>query len=97
MADNPYTWRGLNLLGFALMEARDFLRQFGDFEYMNGQLTPPCKRFPAVGQLDMFWRMGQGEQYIIDFGKYFGGLSDRDKAIYELSYPATGDWNEFYK
>jgi ribA/ribD-fused uncharacterized protein len=25
MAQNPYTWRGENLLGFALMEARDFL------------------------------------------------------------------------
>jgi ribA/ribD-fused uncharacterized protein len=25
LIDNPYTWRGENLLGFALMEARDFL------------------------------------------------------------------------
>ncbi len=25
--ENPHTWRGLNLLGFALMEARDFLRE----------------------------------------------------------------------
>jgi ribA/ribD-fused uncharacterized protein len=24
--ENPYTWRGENLLGFAIMEARDFLR-----------------------------------------------------------------------
>ena len=24
--ENPHTWRGTNLLGFALMEARDFLR-----------------------------------------------------------------------
>jgi hypothetical protein len=41
--------------------------------------------------------MGQGEQYIIDFGKYFSELSERDRIIYELSYPATGDWSEFYK
>lgn len=26
MIDNPHTWLGLNLLGFALMEVRDFLR-----------------------------------------------------------------------
>lgn len=27
--DNVYSWRGLNLLGFALMETRDFLTKFG--------------------------------------------------------------------
>lgn len=27
--DNIYAWRGLNLLGFALMETRDFLNKFG--------------------------------------------------------------------
>ena len=27
--ENIYTWRGLNLLGFALMEVRDFLKDFG--------------------------------------------------------------------
>jgi len=25
LAENPYTWRGENLLGFAFMETRDFL------------------------------------------------------------------------
>jgi ribA/ribD-fused uncharacterized protein len=30
-AKNPYTWNGLNLLGFALMEVRDYLKQFDDF------------------------------------------------------------------
>lgn len=97
MVDNPYSWRGSNLLGFALMETRDFLKQFGDFEYVNGEITPPWKKYPTVDPLDMFWRMGQGEQYIIDFRKYFNELSDRDKIIYELSYPATDDWSEFYK
>jgi ribA/ribD-fused uncharacterized protein len=29
MIDNPHTWRGENLLGFALMETRDFLNNFG--------------------------------------------------------------------
>ncbi len=27
LINNPYNWRGLNLLGFALMDARDYLRQ----------------------------------------------------------------------
>ena len=97
MADNPYTWRGLNLLGFALMEARDFLRQFGEFSYMKGTMEPPWKNFPAVDPVDMFWRMGKGEQYLIDFTNYFNGLSERGKVIYELSYPATGEWTHYYR
>jgi ribA/ribD-fused uncharacterized protein len=32
MIDNPHTWRGENLLGFALMETRDFLNNFGEFK-----------------------------------------------------------------
>jgi ribA/ribD-fused uncharacterized protein len=30
MIENPYSWRGENRLGFALMEARDFLRGVGN-------------------------------------------------------------------
>ncbi|MBK9983575.1 MAG: NADAR family protein [Saprospiraceae bacterium] len=29
--DNIYAWRGENLLGFVLMETRDFLKEFGHF------------------------------------------------------------------
>ena len=95
--DNPHTWSGLNLLGFALMETRDFLNHFGDFEYANGKMLPPWRKYPTVQPLDGFWRMDHGEQYIIEFGKYFQALSDRDKIIYELSYPATGHWLKFFK
>ena len=41
MVDDPHTWRGANLLGFALMEVRDFLRQLGDVEYIKEEFVPP--------------------------------------------------------
>lgn len=97
MIDNPYTWRGENLLGFALMEARDFLRAIGDFDYLHEAMAPPWKKFPSNDPLDMFWRMGKGEQYVLEFGKYFESLSERDKVIFKLTYPAYGDWIEFYQ
>lgn len=96
MIDNPYTWHGENLLGFALMEVRDFLREFGDFECSPFEMQPPWKKFPNINPLDMFWRMGGGEQYVADFANYFDSLSDRDKVRYQLSYPATGDWIDYY-
>ena len=32
---NPYAWNGLNLLGFALMEVRDYLKHFSDFDFAD--------------------------------------------------------------
>ena len=95
--NNPYAWNGSNLLGFALMETRDFLRQTGRFQYANAIMLPPWKKYPGINPLDLFWRMGQGEQYVMEFGVYYDGLSDRDKIIYQLSYPAPGDWKDYYK
>jgi hypothetical protein len=83
-------------LGFALMEARDFLIDAGDFGYMASAMLPPWKKFPNIDPNDMFWRMGGGEQYLMDLGDYFRGLSARDQKIYQLSYPASGDWTDYY-
>ncbi|HEY9007703.1 MAG TPA: NADAR family protein [Ohtaekwangia sp.] len=97
MVENPYVWRGTNLLGFALMEARDFLRSMGEFGYISGFL-PPWKKFPGINPTDMFWRMGVGEDYIIQYSKYFLSLSEREKTIYKLSYPTpNGDWAGYYE
>jgi ribA/ribD-fused uncharacterized protein len=95
--DNLYAWRGQNLLGFALMEARDFLRSFGHFKPLDHVLAPPWKKFPGVDFHDMFWRMGNGEEYIREFSKAMDKLSPREKQVYKLTNPAPYDWTEFYK
>lgn len=94
VADMPHAWQGENLLGFALMEARDLLIRTGDFSYTATHMVPPWKKAPGVDP--MFWRMGSGEQYITDLAEYFNSLSDRDKMIYKLTFPAPGDWTNFY-
>lgn len=95
--ENIYSWRGLNLLGFALMETRDFLTDFGFFEPLKTDLVAPWIKFPNIVSSDMFWRMGDGEQFIVNFSKKYNALSDKDKTIFRLSNPEPIDWIGFYE
>lgn len=94
--ENIYAWRGQNLLGFALMATREFLKEFGHFEPLDNSVQPPWTKFPNVDISDMFWRMGKGEDYITEFSKYYHSLTDREKMIYKLTNPEPYDWTEFY-
>lgn len=94
---NLYAWRGQNLLGFALMEVRDFFKTFGHFKPLDNVLPPPWKKFPGVDGSDMFWRMGQGEEYTREFARSWDMLSNRDKQVYKLTNPAPFDWTKFYE
>lgn len=95
-SSDVFAWRGKNLLGFALMEARDFLREFGHFQELENAVQPPWKQFPGVGRYDAFWRMGTGEEYAAQFGAYFSGLSEREATIYKLAHPPLGEWSTVY-
>lgn len=95
--DNVYAWRGLNLLGFALMETRDFLMDFGFFEELNLNLVAPWMQFPDIDFSDPFWKKGQGEAYVLKFSESFDRLNERDKTIFKLTNPEPFDWKGFYK
>lgn len=94
--DNIYAWRGLNLLGFALMEVRDLLKEFGQFKPLNNAQQTPWAEFPNVDKHDMFWKMGKGEDCLIQFYKYYSGLTDREKTIFKLTNPAPYEWKDIY-
>lgn len=95
--DNIYAWRGLNLLGFALMEARDFLNEFGFFSSLKNGLTSPWLKYPEIDSADMFWRMGKGEQFVVEFSQTFNKLTDREQTIYKLTNPEPLNWKGFYE
>jgi hypothetical protein len=94
--ENIYCWRGQNLLGFALMEVRDFLGQFGQFQALQNALPPPWSKFSDQDSRDMFWRMGLGAEYLSEFGTYYDNLSEREQTIYQLTYPPPYSWMDFY-
>jgi ribA/ribD-fused uncharacterized protein len=93
---DPYWWDGQNLLGFALMEVRDFLTKYGHFEPIKSEVLPPWKAHPKIDPLDMFWRMGIGEGVINRFVDYYNSLTETDKVIFRLSNPTPYKWNHFY-
>ena len=93
---NPYFWRGQNLLGFALMEVRDFFTRYGHFKNLENIVNPPWRDHPNIDSHDLFWRMGVGEEAIMRFSNYYSRLSKRDKTIFELTNPAPYNWKDFY-
>jgi ribA/ribD-fused uncharacterized protein len=94
--DNPHFWNGENLLGFALMEVRDFFKAFGSFKYIECTLPLPWKTFPKIDPHDMFWRMGKGEDMLTRFAQYYNSLSLHDQTIFKLVNPAPYSWSNFY-
>jgi ribA/ribD-fused uncharacterized protein len=94
--EDIYAWRGQNLLGFALMEARDFLKMFGHFKPLDDAMQPPWAKFPNIESMGMFWNMGKGEDYLTEFSKYYQRLTDREQMIYKLTNPSPYDWKAFY-
>lgn len=94
--DNPYFWNGLNLLGFALMEVRDFFIKNGHFEYKSSLIAPPWKVYPDIDPNDIFWRMGKGEDVIEKFTRYYEALEINDRLIFRLSNPIPYKWISFY-
>jgi len=94
--DNPYFWNGQNLLGFALMEVRDFLVNFGRFEYPGSNLILPWQTYPEVDPNDLFWRMGLGETVLSDFFNYYDSLNAHEKVIFRICKPTPFKWKSFF-
>jgi ribA/ribD-fused uncharacterized protein len=88
-AVTPDQWKGQNLLGFALMEVRDFLR---DFEQLSDNVSLPWKVYPKIEPNDLFWRMGDGEELLNRFYFYYNALSERERTIFILTNPAPSQW-----
>jgi len=94
--ENPYCWNGLNLLGYALMEARDILIEIGEFKELEKPILPPWLAYPEIDKYSIGWRMGYGETHIMELSKYFDSLSEPEKKIYQLTYPANEEWKDWY-
>jgi ribA/ribD-fused uncharacterized protein len=94
--NDVYGRRGKNLLGFALMEVRDFFLRAGPFEYPQTNILPPWLLYPEIDNRDMFWRMGKGEDILLSFAAFYCALNEKDRDIYSICYPPAIGWKGFY-
>jgi len=90
--DNPYLWKGENLLGFALMEVRDEINKLDYFRPLKNAEPPPWEVYPEIESYDLFWSMGKGEDYVGNFFAWWETLSETDKKIYRITNPFKNGW-----
>ncbi|WJG08099.1 hypothetical protein [Aliiglaciecola sp. LCG003] len=67
-------------------------------ELKHNPPKPPWIKYPNRHPTDIFWRMGNGEDYLVDyFGLYFKYASVSETKAYMLKYPEHKDWLGTYE
>ena len=59
---------------------------------------PPWVKFPEQPQESIFWRMGAGETYLMEYvWPYFQYASEQELNKYIEKYPEPKEWKGWYK
>ncbi|GHC46038.1 hypothetical protein GCM10007315_04580 [Gemmobacter tilapiae] len=58
-------------------------------------MLPPWQYRPDIPRASMGWRMGPGEDYIMDFLNWYRALSVEQQQIYAKGHPEPNDWDGF--
>ncbi|KZX17074.1 NADAR family protein [Methanobrevibacter filiformis] len=66
-----------------------------EFTFKN-PMAPLWIMYPEIPQFSIGWRMGYGEQYLIDFNNWFKELSKLEKIEYAKLFPAPKIWINYY-
>lgn len=57
-------------------------------------MVPPWIKYPTIPVKSMGWRMGEPQQYLINFKKWWFTLTREEKENYREVYPAPESWHE---
>jgi ribA/ribD-fused uncharacterized protein len=77
---------GLNKLGEIIMQVRrELLKEKIEF-------LPPWEKYPDKSVYDMFWKMGNGEDYLTNWYIMLRGLDVQGKDLYFKKYNMPKDW-----
>lgn len=95
--DEVHNWKGQNLLGFALGEARDRLRRFPAPQLAKAAVELPWVAHPEIPRGSIGWRMGYGEAHMDEFIGFWQAISPDERIQYEMIYPECGPWLGWYE
>lgn len=59
-------------------------------------LAPLWLRYPSYSRCCLGWRMGGGEDYVTQFGRWFNALSGEEKGEYRRMFPEPKGWLGWY-
>ena len=59
-------------------------------------MKPLWEEYPGIPWGSIGWRMGAGEDYSIEWNKWYGSLSKEEKEKYKSKWPEHEGWQGFY-
>lgn len=91
---------GVATPGYAVLNKRREVAIFWWVPKRPGRtMLPPWAAFRRYDGVTGGWRQGNGEVYMREWGRWFGGLGNAERAGYAAAHPAPGDgsWHGFYE
>jgi N-glycosidase YbiA len=86
---------GKNMLGRILMEVRAEFTKDGPYDELAEPLLPPWEKYPDIPLWSIGWRMGYGEDYMIEWTVWFHGLSAKGRTTYFHSLSIPEEWADW--
>ncbi len=88
--EHPIDWKGENLLGFALMEVRDILKE--PFQWETDMILPPWIYFESNSISKK-----EESNYIEKFKEYIQSLDEISLKIFKIIFIPNSDWTYIYE
>lgn len=64
---------------------------------IDNPMAPPWLMYPYIGKYSIGWRMGYGEHYIMQFGKWFSTLNIEEQNKFRHMFPPPKGWLGWYE
>lgn len=64
---------------------------------INNLMAPPWLMYPNISRYSIGWRMGYGENYMVDFADWYSGLNIDEQRQFQEMFPEPKGWLGWYE